>query len=93
LYDDDDPGQSEKQLRSAYINALTRAVGNGCKSIAFPLLSSGIYGYPKEDAIKIAASSIQSFPEIYNLNVILVVYDSDTLQLCKALLGDTVEIG
>jgi O-acetyl-ADP-ribose deacetylase (regulator of RNase III) len=65
----------EKLLHDTYTNALKCAVENGCKSIAFPLISSGIYGYPKEEALTIAKSAISDFIADHDIDVNLVLYD------------------
>jgi O-acetyl-ADP-ribose deacetylase (regulator of RNase III) len=65
----------EKLLCDTYANALKCAVENGCKSIAFPLISSGIYGYPKDEALAIATSAIQEFVANHDMDVTLVLYD------------------
>ena len=48
-------------LRDCYLNSLKLAAARGCQSIAFPLISSGIYGYPKKEAFKIAIAAIEEF--------------------------------
>ncbi|HML36100.1 MAG TPA: macro domain-containing protein [Bacillota bacterium] len=65
----------QEQLRSCYMNSLKRAVEHECKSVAFPLISSGIYGYPKEEALKVAIDAIKEFIEKDDLNVYLVVFE------------------
>jgi O-acetyl-ADP-ribose deacetylase (regulator of RNase III) len=76
----------KRLLRSCYINALELAIENGCKSIAFPLISSGIYGYPKEDAIQAAVDAITDFLRKHELDVSLVLFDKDTYDFCKNIM-------
>ncbi|MDR1821581.1 MAG: macro domain-containing protein [Oscillospiraceae bacterium] len=66
--------RSEELLRAAYTNSLKRAVENGCKSVAFPLISSGIYGYPRDEALRVAASAIHVFLAEHELDVSLVLF-------------------
>ena len=58
VYCDGQHGEPEK-LANCYRNSLTLAAENGCKSIAFPCISTGIYGYPQEDAAKIAVEEVK----------------------------------
>lgn len=67
--------QCQKDLFAAYTNSLKIAVENNCGSIAFPLISSGIYGYPKADALNVATSAIQNFLIDNDIDVTLAVYD------------------
>ena len=79
--------QCREQLRSAYIESLKLALKNGCESIAFPLISSGIYGYPKDEALEVARSSIEEFLRNHDMEVYLAVFDKSSFQISKALLG------
>ena len=79
--------QNERYLHAAYTNSLQRATEKHCKSIAFPLISSGIYGYPKQEALEVAISAIQDFLIDHDIDVILVVFDKSTFTVSRELLG------
>lgn len=72
-------------LHNCYTNSLTLALQHGCESIAFPLISSGIYGYPKDQALQIAISAISEFLLNHEMNVHLVVYDKKAFMLSAKL--------
>jgi O-acetyl-ADP-ribose deacetylase (regulator of RNase III) len=72
-------------LSNCYANSLLLAQQYDFKSIAFPLISSGIYGYPKDKALKIAISSIGEFILENNMTVYLVVYDKSSFVLSEKL--------
>ena len=69
----------ENLLRSCYTNSLKRAVEHNLRSVAFPLISSGIYGYPKLEALRVAVESIQDFLAQNDLEVFLTVLDKSLL--------------
>ena len=78
----------EEQLRLCYINSLKRAIENKCESIAFPLISSGIYGYPKDQVLRVATKAIQDFLIENELDVYLVVFDKAAFSLSEKLIGE-----
>ncbi len=87
VYRDGRSGE-EALLRSAYLNSLKLAAGKGCESIAFPLISSGIYGYPKEEALRVATEAIRSFLEDRDMDVFLAVFDRAAFAVSEKLLGE-----
>jgi O-acetyl-ADP-ribose deacetylase (regulator of RNase III) len=79
--------QSEILLRSAYTNSLRLAYDNKCSSIAFPLISSGIFGYPKDEALSVASSAIRDFLFDHDMDVYLAVFDRTAFIVSEKLLG------
>jgi len=86
VYRDGKRGE-EALLRACYTNALKLAVAHNCETIAFPLISSGIYGYPKADALRVATAAIRDFISENDINVSLVVFDKESLAVSGDLLG------
>lgn len=72
-------------LASCYRSSLELARQYNCKSIAFPLISSGAYGYPKEQALRIATETIRSFLAEHDMLVYIVVFDQAGLRACDRL--------
>jgi O-acetyl-ADP-ribose deacetylase (regulator of RNase III)/predicted RNase H-like HicB family nuclease len=72
-------------LHSCYTNSLELALKHDCSSIAFPLISSGIYGYPKDQALHIAISAIGEFLLKHEMDVYLVVFDRKAYVLSEKL--------
>jgi O-acetyl-ADP-ribose deacetylase (regulator of RNase III) len=70
-------GQGEKEnLENCYRNSLKLAAEHGLHSVAFPVISSGIYGYPQEDAVRVATETIEEFlrGDTSDMEVYLVVF-------------------
>jgi len=74
IYHEGNQGE-EALLRSCYKNALDLAKKHGCKSVAIPLISSGIYGYPKAQALAVATGAIGQWLMNDDIDVSLVVSD------------------
>ena len=83
-------GEAE-QLASAYHSALELAAEYHCESVAFPLLSSGNYGYPKEQAFRIAVDIITQYVMEHDLTVYLVLYDRHSLAVSRKLSASVEE--
>lgn len=75
----------EELLASCYKDCLRLAKENGCGSVAFPLISSGTYGFPKETALRIATTVIGDFLSENEMDIRLVVYDKESFGISKKL--------
>ncbi len=72
-------------LRQCYDNALNMAAELGCGSIAFPMISTGNYGFPKKEALSIAMDSVSRFLMDHEMHIYLVVWDKESFLLSRSL--------
>ncbi len=77
-----------KTLSACYRNSLELAQDLGCKSIVFPLIATGVYGFPKDKALQTAVSEISRFLMDSDMLVILVVFDRKAFELSGKLFSD-----
>jgi O-acetyl-ADP-ribose deacetylase (regulator of RNase III) len=78
----------ESLLRSCYRESLNAARGLGIKSVAFPLISAGAYGYPVLEAIKVAAEECLAFLKGADLDITLVFFDQMIFDAAAKLFPD-----
>lgn len=77
-----------EKLQSCYINSLELAETNRLKSIAFPNISTGIYGYPKYNAATIAVAAVKNFQPQSIEKIIFICFDEENHQFYKELLNE-----
>ena len=90
IYKDGKSGEREL-LASCYRESLRLAKDNGCETVAFPLISSGIYGYPKDAALKVAMDVIGDFLFENEMTVYIVVFDKAAFNISERLFADITE--
>lgn len=74
-----------RKLKNCYRNALQAALERDCETIAFPLIASGTFGYPKDKVLRVALEAISSFLMRHDMLVYIVVYDKTAYELSKKL--------
>lgn len=84
----DGKSNEEEKLKAAYLNSLNLAIENNLGSISFPLISAGIFGYPKDEALEVALSTIKEFLVDNELNVNLVLYNRTKVSRRTRLLNE-----
>ena len=75
-------------LRSCYKESMKLAIEHRCKTIAFPLIASGLYGYPKDKVLKEATDVLSKFLKHYEMDVYIVVYDKTAYSISRDLYDD-----
>ncbi len=85
-----DHGEREL-LVSCYQTSLALAKAHGCETVAFPLISSGIYGYPKDQALRVAVDTIGAFLMENDMTVYLVIFDRAAYRISGKLFSDIAE--
>ena len=78
-------------LASCYRTSLELAKEHGCESVAFPLISSGAYGYPKDRALRVAVDTISEFLFRHDMTVYIVIFDRRAYQISAKLFRDVAE--
>ena len=76
-------------MQNAYLNSLKLAAENGVHTIAFPNISTGVYGFPKEKAAKIAVETVKKYltDRLQISQVFFVCFDSENYELYRRLLN------
>ncbi len=77
-----------EQLASCYRSSLALAKEHGCETVAFPLISSGIFGYPKDQALRVAVDTISEFLAENDMTVYIVIFDRAAYQIGNKLFAD-----
>ena len=82
----------EELLRSCYKKSLELAKGHDCRSVAFPLISGGVYGYPKRDAVRIAIEESKLFLESGNkMEIYITLTDKEAFKAAKEMCPELIE--
>lgn len=80
-----------EQLVSCYRTSLALAKAHKCETVAFPLISSGIFGYPKDQALRVAVDTIGEFLMENDMTVYIVIFDRAAYQISGKLFADIAE--
>ncbi len=89
IYFEHTPDQARELLKDCYKNSLELARQNGCRRVAFPLISAGVYGYPKEEALRVAVETIKQNGD--GMNATIVLFDRETWAIAKEKFADITE--
>ena len=82
-------GYNKKELlTSCYRKSLELAKNAGCESVAFPLISAGAYGYPKDQALRVAIDAITAFLSRNDMLVYIVIFDKESYKISEKLVAD-----
>ena len=87
---DGEHGEKEA-VKNCYENSLKLAKELGCESIAFPLIATGVYGFPKDEALKIAISVFSDFLAGEDMEITLVVFDKESFVLSDEIFSGVDE--
>lgn len=80
----------EAKLASCYTRSLEMAETKGLKTVAFPSISTGIFGYPVEKAAKTAVKAVKEYVKAKDMEVLWVLFDEDTKKVYDEMLGEEI---
>ena len=87
VYSPLEPEKSKELLEACYKNVLFKALEYKCESLALPLISAGHFGYPKDEAVKIANSAVEDFLKDHDMDIYLTVYGREDFAISQKLMG------
>ena len=90
IYYEHTPAEAQALLTSCYENSLKLAKENGLKTIAFPLISAGVYGYPQREAIKVAVETMKLHRDEFE-EITLVLFGEREFNFAKADFGEIIK--
>ena len=90
IYYEHSPEEAEVLLTACYDNSLKLAKEKGLRTIAFPLISAGVYGYPQRDAIKVAVETMKMHQEEFE-EITLVLFGEREMEFAKEDYGEIVK--
>ena len=83
-------GEREK-LTSCYRKSLALAREHNCSTVAFPLISAGVYGYPKDQALTVAVETIRAFLQEHDMEVSLVLFDGEAWRIAREIFSELTQ--
>lgn len=90
IYFEHSPAEAEALLTACYKNSLKLAREKGLKTVAFPLISAGVYGYPQRDAIRVAVETMKGHAEEFE-ELTLVLFGEREFGFAKEEFGEFVQ--
>ena len=90
VWQDGEHGE-KAMLESCYRESLALAKKHDCETVAFPLISSGVYGYPKDQALKVAVDVISDFLLENEMHIYIVIFDKAAYKISEKLFADIAE--
>lgn len=81
--------ESKRLLQNCYKNSMELAIQNNCKSVAFPLISAGVYGYPKDEALDVAVEILSQYKDAMELSIVL--FDAEAFEIATRNFSSLIE--
>lgn len=86
IYSNNSAAECKTLLESCYKKSLELAQKNNCKTVAFPLISAGVYGYPKKEALEVAVNTIKQWGK--DLDVQIILFNDEVCKIAKELFSE-----
>ena len=89
VYYEHSPQRAQELLESCYVNSIKTAEEHNCRTLAFPLISAGVYGYPKDKALEVAVNTIKKYDN--DIDAVIILFDREAYSIAKEKYSDITE--